>query len=101
VASRLGAGLWQGGSERLRERSVVAAVDCALEPAEARAVVSACLGRDEPESWLGGVVWEEVVEGGGCLVLQGREDVRVGVECDPDRGVAEPLRDDFGVDALG
>ena len=43
---------------------------------------------------------EHVVELAGGFGLHGREDVRVGVERDADLGVAEPLLNDLGMDAL-
>lgn len=43
---------------------------------------------------------EQFVEGADRLGLHRWEDVRVGVECDPDARVPEPLGDDLRVDAL-
>ena len=46
-----------------------------------------------------GAFTEQDVEGAGSLALHGRRGVRVQVEGDCDRGVAEALGDEFRVDA--
>jgi hypothetical protein len=53
-----------------------------------------------PRPFLPSAAREHVVELAGGFGLHGREDVRVGVERDTDLGVAEPLLNDLGMDAL-